>query len=276
MLLFTIMLVPMWGFSQETDLRFIDHLVKTDAFEEAVFLIDKSVIPENDTARRDSLLFLKGWSLYRLKQLRPSAKALQKVSESAPFYPKSHYFAAYNLTYTSHYKEAKTVLSNVKKYHKDLYHFQKAGLSLLQKDYEDFNTHLQKADTSFYAISKEAASLYSYAKTLREHRPKSPALAAVMSAVLPGSGKWYAGKKGQAITTFMTVAGFGLVTFENYNKRGIKDFRTMLFGALFAAFYSGNIIGSVSATKIAEQEFEHEYRNKILFDLHIPLRNIFN
>ncbi|MDZ7776051.1 MAG: hypothetical protein U5L09_10885 [Bacteroidales bacterium] len=71
----------------------------------------------------------------------------------------------------------------------DLYHFQKAGLSLLQKDYEDFKTHLQKADTSFYAISKEAAGLNSYAKTLREHRPKSPALAGVMSAVLPGSGK---------------------------------------------------------------------------------------
>ncbi|MEO6916521.1 MAG: hypothetical protein ABI151_13580, partial [Chitinophagaceae bacterium] len=100
--------------------------------------------------------------------------------------------------------------------------------------------------------------------------------AGVYSAILPGAGKFYAGKKKQGIAAFLPILSLGVVTYESYRKSGIKSARTLAFGSLFSLFYVGNIWGSVLSVKIKEKEFYREYDNKILFDLHIPLRNLYN
>ena len=101
-------------------------------------------------------------------------------------------------------------------------------------------------------------------------------LAGVYSAVLPGAGKFYAGRKKQGIASFLPILSLGAITYESYRKAGIKNARTLVFGSLFSVFYVGNIWGSVLAVKIKQKEFDREYDNKILFDMHIPLRNLYN
>jgi len=101
-------------------------------------------------------------------------------------------------------------------------------------------------------------------------------LAAFYSAIIPGSGKIYAGRLGDGLSSFFIVSSLGLITAENWYKAGIKNPKTIFFGSLFSVFYVGNIWGSYFSVQIQNDEFNHEMDHKILFDLHIPLRTIFN
>ena len=80
------------SFSQESlkcDLKFIDHLVNTGNYEEALFLLDSSDCLSDHL--NDSVNYMKGWSLYSLKRLSSSSESLIKVSSISEFYLKSHF-----------------------------------------------------------------------------------------------------------------------------------------------------------------------------------------
>jgi hypothetical protein len=96
-----------------------------------------------------------------------------------------------------------------------------------------------------------------------------------MSAIIPGSGKLYAGKTGEGIATMIATTGLGLITWENLRKLGFNHAKTIVFGTFFAATYISNIYGSVISVKIIENEYQDVIHNQILFQLHIPLRNFF-
>ena len=154
--------------------------------------------------------------------------------------------------------------------------FQFAGLALLKKDYQNFSDYATNFSFSNYAFGNEEKKLNEYKQKMISHRKKSPFIAATLSAIIPGAGKWYAGKKKEALGAFLPILSSGLLALEGYNKGGLKDARFLIFGSLFTTFYIGNIWGSSFAVKISQTEFENKYENKILFDMHIPLRNLFN
>ncbi len=268
------------GFGQKSpDDGFIEHLINRGYYKEVVHLLDETGYKNLSPALQDSLNYMKGWSLYSLKELNRSAKILNRVTPPSPFYHKSRFFAAYNHAHLANYEKALETLNNIKttneNYH-NLRHFEKSGIALLQRDYKTFRQQFEKTDTAYYPIAKSSRNMKRYARTLKTHNKKSPWVAGMMSALVPGSGKIYAGKTGQGISSFLTVGGMGFVTWENYRKNGWKDFKTLFFATVFSAFYAGNIHGTVMTVKITENEFQKEYDNKILFHLHIPLRNVFN
>jgi len=268
------------GFGQKTpDAGFIEHLINREYYKEVVHLLDEAEYKNVSPGLQDSLNYMKGWSLYSLKELKRSAQTLSRVSPPSPFYHKSRFFAAYNHVHLANYTLALGALDNIKTTNENLQnlrHFEKSGISLLQRNYKTFKQQFQKVDTSYYPIAQASENMKQYAHTLKTHNKKSPWVAGMMSALVPGSGKIYAGKTGQGISSFLTVGGMGFVTWENYRKNGWKDFKTLFFATVFSAFYVGNIHGTVMTVKITENEFQKEYDNKILFHLHIPLRNVFN
>lgn len=272
------LLFPFILFSQnKPDPLFINHLVGKKMFSEVVFLLNE--LPGSPSSCTDSLHYYKGWSLYSLKSLEPSAYEFLKVSPTSPFYNKSRFFAAYNQMHLGNYPSAKEILNQLNTLDKEtenLRMFQLAGISLLEKDFTAFDNLANRIDSSHYILHNEYLKLNSYVDLITSHRKKSPAVAGILSALIPGSGKMYVGKTAQGISSLIAVAGFGLVTMENWKRNGPENFKTILFGAIFTTFYVGNIYGSVHLSKISENEFQHEYQNKILFNLHIPLRNFFN
>jgi TM2 domain-containing membrane protein YozV len=97
-----------------------------------------------------------------------------------------------------------------------------------------------------------------------------------MSAIIPGSGKIYAGQLGQGIAAFLQNAIFGLQAYEGLQKDGIKSPRFIIYGGLFTLFYIGNVWGSALSVQIKRREFNEKVDEQIIFDMHIPLRTIFN
>ncbi len=81
------------------------------------------------------------------------------------------------------------------------------------------------------------------------HKAKSPIIAGLYSAFVPGLGKLYVGYKYQAFTSFITNALLISQVIESYSKVGVQSPRFIITSALFGAFYSGNIIGSYYAAK---------------------------
>jgi tetratricopeptide (TPR) repeat protein len=94
---------------------------------------------------------------------------------------------------------------------------------------------------------------------------KSPVLAGVMSAILPGSGYIYAEHYGDGITAFLINGLFiaGTITAihqENYAVAGIV-------GGVGVPFYLGNIYGSANAAK----KWNLGVRNEIIQKIHSTL-----
>ena len=104
---------------------------------------------------------------------------------------------------------------------------------------------------------------------------KSPVLAGLLSAVVPGLGKFYAGKNGEAVSSFTSNAILGFQFWEHQRTLGFKSFRTMTFAALFAAFYLGNIYGSAVSVKVLQTQNYEKLDNNIMLDIAVPVERIF-
>lgn len=284
MVLFAVLLATAFPFipdlysqiSDDCDMRFINYLVNRGDFKAALFLIDST---DCKNIENDSLFYLKGWCLYSLQQLNASAVSLLKVSPSSSFYAESRFFAAYDYTHSGNLINATNILKDAD-FRDDklasLKNFELSGIYLLQNDISNFKVFLARTESNRYEISGSAENLKELAVQMDTHKSKSPLLAGALSGFLPGAGKFYAGKRGEAIAALFSTAGLGAVTFENYRKRGIESFATIAFGTAFLFSYVANIYGAVLSVRVLENEYDEHVKNTILFNLHIPLRTTFN
>ena len=89
-------------------------------------------------------------------------------------------------------------------------------------------------------------------------RKKSKWLAAGMSAVVPGSGKVYAGKWKDGLVSLLFVSANAFSSYRGFEAKGINSFYGWFFGSVGLGFYIGNVYGSYKSAKKANQEKEVE------------------
>ncbi len=90
---------------------------------------------------------------------------------------------------------------------------------------------------------------------------KSPVLASILSAIVPGLGKIYTDQISDGITAFIAT---GLLTFLAYdNFHANHKFRGWIFTGLGGLFYAGNIYGCAAAAQI--------YNAKLFFNFNASL-----
>ena len=88
---------------------------------------------------------------------------------------------------------------------------------------------------------------------------KSPSLAGILSAIIPGSGKMYVGEWGDGITTLLTTSLFAFLAYDNF--RADHTTRAWIFTGLGAFFYAGNIYGSVASAQIFNARIDFEFND---------------
>ncbi len=257
--------------------EFARYLTDKGATDEANVVMQALTTKSLSVPQRDSLNYLQGWSAYTAKSLDEAAERLVAVSNGSAFYIKSQFFGAYCLAFQHRPDSAQAVLQNLPVPDSVLYElraFEQAGVALLQRRYDQYDQHRQAFRFSSYALSTEEERMGQYASILRHQPKRSAALAGLLSAVVPGLGKAYAGKTRQGIAAFLPILTLGLLSLEGYRKDGPTSLRFLGFGSLFTLFYVGNIWGSTLAVKAKRDEINRLYDTKILFDLHIPLRTL--
>lgn len=261
----------------QKEFTFCHYLINQSEFGEAVFLLNQ--IDVKNLQQTDSVNYLKGWALYSDKQLQRSALSLEKVSPGSVYFPKARFFAAYNNFHLEQLSYGDSLLMNIDfkdDFYVDLKNFQLAGSALLKKDMEDFDKRAISFHQKYYQFSKEEIELMALRDRIGNFKPKSPALAGLLSALVPGLGKIYSGHIGAGVSTFFMVTTLCAITWENYHKAGSTNPKTWIYGSAFALTYSANIYGSVYSVKAYRDEFDNNISKAILFNLHIPLRNSFN
>ena len=262
----------------KSEIPFISHLISKGFYKEAVFLIDRNNL-NYEKQQQDSLNYLLGWAHYSLKNLEQSTLSFLEVENESTFYWKSHFFAGYNQIYLENYTEALNIFKQMNVLEEpnlSLINFELTGINILQGNWPEAKEQLQLVNPDNAAVSKQVTAFKEIFNEHETHRPKSPVLAGIMSGIIPGAGKIYAGKTGAGIASMIGTVGFGLITWENYHKLGITNAKTIIFGSIFAATYVSNIYGSVISVRIIENEYKNALHNQVLFQLHIPLRNFFD
>ena len=123
-----------------------------------------------------------------------------------------------------------------------------------------------------YAIkAKSFLDVWNSTPEIPGYKSKSPLLAGVMSAVLPGSGKIYAGDLRSGVSTLLVVGALGGMAAESWIKLGGRDWRTIALSSVFGLFYIGNIYGGALSVSVIRNTYQDAEKATLLFDLRIPL-----
>jgi len=266
-------------FSFSKEIKFVKYLQDNEQFDLANAVLNNIDSLYLNTSQKDSLFFEKGWFAYVQKRIDTAIYYLQKVSISDSRFLKSSFFAQYCNAYLKQYEESEIGFKKIPVQDSleiELKSFELAGLALLQKNEHIYKDYQKYFRYKHYMLVNEELAFDKYNNERMALKFRSPVVAGILSAVIPGLGKVYAGKKKQGLGAFFPVLSSALLTWEAYNRGGLKDARFWIFGTIFTTFYIGNIWGSISAVSIKNQEINRSYENKILFNMHIPLRNFFN
>lgn len=115
--------------------------------------------------------------------------------------------------------------------------------------------------------SDDAKDVIKSINSIEHPKRKSILIAGLLSAVIPGSGKWYAGYFGTPFAALFINAVLGGVSLELAIKQGITSWPAILAYTAFSAFYAGNIIGTVYSVNIKKKENEAFYKGVLLYHL---------
>ncbi len=249
------------------DLEFIDYLIGNNYTRDALAWIDGSNYTPSDT-----LDFIKGLTLYTANKLDLATESFAKVPEGSPYYEKSLMFGAVSHAYLGNYEDGLKLIQNTGD--SELKQYELAAFYLLLNDKTGYQQASQNFTYQDYSLAEGEKLFGKIYENRFNEKQKSPALAGLMSAVIPGAGKWYAGRKDEAVASFVTVGIFAGLTAECWIKKGPKDWRTIVFGTLGSLFYIGNIYGSYVSVGIYNDNLRHAQDNTIVFNLHVPIRSL--
>src|SRR6185503_10941627 len=195
-------------FEFSRELRFAQYLQDKEAVPEAIRVLEQVDTTTLSRAQKDTLFYMLGWATYSIRQLDRSIGSFLKVSPDFSKYDKSRFFAAYCQAFQGRRDSASDGLRQLvlpDSTMRELRSLQLAGIALLKRDYKAFLPEQQQFTYSSYIFEKEERRMQLYYDKLKGFRHKSPLLAGVYSALVPGLGKWYAGKKKQGIAAFLPV-----------------------------------------------------------------------
>lgn len=259
----------------------IGRFISSD-YDFANFLIDRraredasALLGSTDYCPSDTLTFLRGWAAYNFKQLPEAADQFSLIPQSSPFYTKASYFGLVCNAYESNYSAVQSILDSYVGPHDELYYTEAAGLALLQENpvaYRAAASHLTGSINMLTSAQESLQYVYDQRYVVRQ---KSPWVAGLASAVVPGAGMWYAGDKFKGALTFFSAIAVGAIVAENNIHYGASDWRSILWDVAGAGFYIGNICGSVVTLRVQQQKIHDAQTTTVLYDMHIPLRSIF-
>ncbi len=135
------------------------------------------------------------------------------------------------------------------------------GLSyLMQKQWSEAGEIFKKLRGSKVAsVSQKAIVYHDFAAEGAQLPNRSPFLAGVLSAVLPGAGRLYTGRFGDAFTSLFIVGLTGWQAYDGFQRDGLSSVKGWTLGTLCGTFYVGNIYGSVLSARVYNRHVADEF-----------------
>lgn len=135
------------------------------------------------------------------------------------------------------------------------------GLSyLMQKQWSEAGKvfeALQKSGTLM--VSEKAKVYHNYAEAGARLPSRSPFLAGMLSTIVPGAGRFYTGRIGDALNSLFVVGITGWQAYDGFRRDGISSVKGWTIGTLSGIFYVGNIYGSVISARVYNRNVADEF-----------------
>lgn len=263
--------------AQYSDASFMKHLMARYEYQKVLLLADE-ISQYNPDFASDTLLYYRGLSKYYLEKLNESSNILSKIRPESSLYQPAQLFHLWNQAYLGNTKVTTNglyYLNGRNPTENDLIAYEQLGAALLSRNNNNYREIRPLVKGLHYAWESSLSKMDHHAATLEQFKPKSMALAGIGSAVIPGLGKIYAGETGAGISSFLLVGAMGAMTIENGMKSGWTSWNTLLFGGLFLILHAGNIYGSMMSVKNYRYRFYEDFDQRILWDMHMPLRDYY-
>lgn len=121
--------------------------------------------------------------------------------------------------------------------------------------------------------SDQVAARISELVTRGQHLPRrSSWLAGTMSALIPGTGKVYAGRTSDGLYSLALIAGASWLAYRGFKDGGTSSVKGWLFGSVGAVLYFGNIYGSFVAVRMYNINHEAALQRDIGMQITITTR----
>lgn len=128
----------------------------------------------------------------------------------------------------------------------------------------DYMLGLKWEEVSQNADKIGESNLYLFTQNTPETDYLSPFLAASLSVVMPGSGKFYAKRWKDGIMSFLFVGLTAFQSYRGFDKNGSESVYGWIMGGLSAGFYLGNIYGSYKAAKDYNTNLNVQYKDRVV------------
>lgn len=268
LLLFSILFKLSYGFQEEY--RFVEHLLKNAYKNEAIEYIEAYTDTANvSKIQLDSMNFQLGSIYLSIEKYDPAAKSFFKCSkENINLYEKARIYAS--LAYVLDHKDinALNIINDLESRDSDFLEFLSLYnnfICLKLKLQSDTNSCLFKTvqanEPGLIEMSEKITAL---ANKFADHKSKSPLLAAMLSAIVPGLGKVYASHPNQGLASFFSTLIFAVQAYEGYYFKGMASPHLYVFATLGLIFYTGNIIGSFKSA----QKHDENMKQLITYEIH--------
>ena len=265
-------------YAQNSEVGFIDHLYNTQQYDHLKLYGHRILDSVRNSELKNKTAFLLGNIYFQEKSFESAINYFDLLNGDYPEYNEALFYTSFSHTALKQFSLAKETLTPLPANDsllQDFKYFQYAGIALLERDKEKFYAWNDSIQHTYYFFQKQQASLESTADQLFKRKQKSPFVGGLLTAVVPGAGRFYAGKRGQGIYSFVITSFLALQTWESYRKSGPESPRFIIYGSLLTAFHIGNIWGSALSVKNYQNEYNEAANYSIELDLLIPIRSFF-
>ncbi len=259
-----------------SDVKYVDYLKERKMYAEAQYVLTQMDTAMLTVQQKDSIIFLLGGVYLLSSKADSSIKLFNKVSEVSICYGKALVANAYNYWHNKQYNLSEGLLRKTLNNANDssLQYLTLLMLSaneLLKYNPAGYNTYSGLIETSDEMILSKKNALRKVYQTEISFHKKSPVVAGLLSAIVPGLGKWYVGKPNEALGAFIPVASLGLLTYEAYRKGGTGSLGFVSFASMFSIFYFGNIWGSIVSVKLRNESYTINNEKNIVVSMLVPI-----
>jgi tetratricopeptide (TPR) repeat protein len=255
----TIVLVLMsavvWGqdiYDFKHSLRYADYLFDSGDYELATKEYERALFQQDTLWVRQRLTVA-----YR--RAGQYTKGLQKIEKMYAARPLSVFFIEEKIKLLLLSRQFTTVDSLIQNSDSLNLHQQanwRLKSQLLAKNFTAAQQTLTQSDSTQLPQYRSLRSLLEQ----QQVRPqKSPLLAATMSAIIPGAGKFYTRDWKDGLIGFVFIGSMMFQSYRGFAKKGVESVPGWLYGTVGLGFHLGNIYGSVKSAK----QFNNKANEKI-------------
>jgi hypothetical protein len=254
---------------------FTEFLIENGNLHEAIRFVNpilETEIPSKSA--RDSLIFLKATAFDKLKNDSLARVLFLQVSEESSLFVRSRFLVVQRLISSSKFLEAlnvvKTIPETDSEYSNEVRAYLWLGLQRYTNSQENPADIPKEEKLASGPLKKEYTAIKWYSDERKQLKKKSPFIAGLLSALVPGLGKIYAGSIPQGIASFIRIGILGGIATELFLRQGYKDPQFIFFGGVAAAYYVGGIYGSVYLPKLNYNEKLESLNHNVKISLSIP------